>query len=95
MDDVLSFVHAASASRGVSTKWLSRGNSTSPKHPILRRSPRSLPKSSALLYLTARIQRFGVYATDEIALTTEPFDTHHLLGREENAGIHEVERVDR
>jgi hypothetical protein len=25
-------------------------------------------------YLTARIQRFGVYATDEIALTPEPFD---------------------
>jgi TnpA family transposase len=27
-------------------------------------------------YLTARIQRFGVYATDEIALTLEPFDAH-------------------
>jgi TnpA family transposase len=26
-------------------------------------------------YLTARIQRFGVYATDEIALTPEPFNT--------------------
>src|SRR5664279_1538148 len=25
-------------------------------------------------YLTARIQRFGVYATDELALTPEPFD---------------------
>lgn len=25
-------------------------------------------------YLTARIQRFGVYATDEVALTPEPFD---------------------
>lgn len=30
----------------------------------------------ALPYLTARIQRFGVYATDEIALTPEPFDAH-------------------
>jgi TnpA family transposase len=27
-------------------------------------------------YLTARIQRFGVYATDEIELTPEPFDAH-------------------
>lgn len=27
-------------------------------------------------YLTARIQRFGEYATDEIALTPEPFDSH-------------------
>ncbi|MGH3826352.1 MAG: transposase [Pseudonocardiaceae bacterium] len=27
-------------------------------------------------YLTARIQRFGVYATDEITLTPEPFDAH-------------------
>ena len=27
-------------------------------------------------YATARIQRFGVYATDEIALTPEPFNTH-------------------
>jgi Tn3 transposase DDE domain len=27
-------------------------------------------------YLTARIQRFGVYATDELALTPEPFDAH-------------------
>lgn len=25
-------------------------------------------------YLTARIQRFGVYATDEVALAPEPFD---------------------
>jgi hypothetical protein len=25
-------------------------------------------------YLTARIQRFGVYATDELTLTPEPFD---------------------
>ncbi len=25
-------------------------------------------------YLTSRIQRFGVYATDELALTPEPFD---------------------
>jgi TnpA family transposase len=25
-------------------------------------------------YLTARIQRFGVYATDEVALVPEPFD---------------------
>jgi hypothetical protein len=25
-------------------------------------------------YLTGRIQRFGVYATDEVALTPEPFD---------------------
>lgn len=27
-------------------------------------------------YVTARIQRFGVYATDEIALTPEPFNAH-------------------
>ena len=27
-------------------------------------------------YLAARIQRFGVYATDEITLTPEPFDAH-------------------
>ena len=27
-------------------------------------------------YLTARIQRFGEYATDEIELTPEPFDAH-------------------
>jgi hypothetical protein len=27
-------------------------------------------------YVTARIQRFGVYATDEIALTPEPFNIH-------------------
>jgi TnpA family transposase len=27
-------------------------------------------------YVTARIQRFGVYAIDEIALTPEPFNTH-------------------
>jgi len=26
-------------------------------------------------YLTARIQRFGVYATEEVALVPEPFDT--------------------
>ena len=26
-------------------------------------------------YVTARIQGFGVYATDEIALTPEPFNT--------------------
>jgi hypothetical protein len=25
-------------------------------------------------YLTARIQRFGVYATEEVALVPEPFD---------------------
>jgi hypothetical protein len=25
-------------------------------------------------YLTARIQRFGVYATDEVTLAPEPFD---------------------
>lgn len=25
-------------------------------------------------YLTSRIQRFGVYATDELALTPDPFD---------------------
>ena len=36
------------------------------------------PEDLAVLspYLTARIQRFGVYATDEIALTPEPFDAH-------------------
>lgn len=27
-------------------------------------------------YLTARIQRFGVYATDEIALTPDAYDAH-------------------
>src|SRR5262249_53420310 len=27
-------------------------------------------------YVTARIQRFGAYATDEIALTPEPFTAH-------------------
>lgn len=27
-------------------------------------------------YLTARIQRFGVYATDEITLTPEAYDDH-------------------
>jgi hypothetical protein len=27
-------------------------------------------------YVTAGIQRFGVYATDEIALTPEPFNAH-------------------
>ena len=27
-------------------------------------------------YVTARIQRFGAYATDEIALTPEPFNAH-------------------
>ena len=27
-------------------------------------------------YLTARIQRFGVYATDEVALTPEAYDAH-------------------
>ena len=37
-----------------------------------------IPEDLAVLspYLTARIQRFGVYATDEIALTPEPFNTH-------------------
>jgi len=35
------------------------------------------PEDLAVLspYLTARIQRFGVYATDEIALMPEPFNT--------------------
>lgn len=34
------------------------------------------PEDLAVLspYVTARIQRFGVYATDEIALTPEPFN---------------------
>jgi hypothetical protein len=34
------------------------------------------PEDLAVLspYLTARIQRFGVYATDEAALAPEPFD---------------------
>jgi len=27
-------------------------------------------------YLTARIQRFGLYATDELAVTPEPFNAH-------------------
>ncbi|MFC0532338.1 hypothetical protein [Phytohabitans kaempferiae] len=27
-------------------------------------------------YLTARIQRFGVYATDEVALTPDAYDAH-------------------
>ena len=27
-------------------------------------------------YLTARIQRFGVYATDEITLTPDAYDAH-------------------
>jgi hypothetical protein len=27
-------------------------------------------------YLTARIQRFGVYVTDEITLTPDAYDTH-------------------
>ena len=37
-----------------------------------------IPEDLAVLspYVTARIQRFGVYATDEIALTPEPFNTH-------------------
>jgi hypothetical protein len=30
-----------------------------------------------VLGLTARIQRFGGYATDEAALAPEPFDAHH------------------
>jgi hypothetical protein len=30
-------------------------------------------------YLTARIQRFGVRATDEITLTPDPFDTRLTL----------------
>ncbi|MGH3823618.1 MAG: hypothetical protein ACRDRA_12440 [Pseudonocardiaceae bacterium] len=30
-------------------------------------------------YLTARIQRFGVYTTDEVALTPEPFDARLAL----------------
>ena len=34
------------------------------------------PEDLAVLspYVTARIQHFGVYATDEIALTPEPFN---------------------
>ena len=31
-------------------------------------------------YLTARIQRFGVYATEEIALVPEPFDARLGFG---------------
>jgi len=27
-------------------------------------------------YLTARIQRFGVYATDEVTLTPDAYDAH-------------------
>jgi TnpA family transposase len=39
------------------------------------------PEDLAVLspYLTARIQRFGVYATDEVALTPEAYDTHLSL----------------
>ena len=38
----------------------------------------AFPADLAVLspYVTARIQRFGVYATDEIALTPEPFNAH-------------------
>lgn len=34
-------------------------------------------EADAVLGLTARIQRFGGYATDEAALAPEPFDAHH------------------
>ncbi|GAA0631808.1 hypothetical protein GCM10010174_60960 [Kutzneria viridogrisea] len=36
------------------------------------------PEDLAVLssYLTARIQRFGVYATDEITLTPDAYDAH-------------------
>ena len=39
------------------------------------------PEDLAVLspYLTARIQRFGVYATDEVALTPEAYDAHLVL----------------
>jgi hypothetical protein len=34
-------------------------------------------EADAVLGLTARIQRFGGYATDEVALAPEPFDARH------------------
>jgi hypothetical protein len=38
-------------------------------------------EADAVLGLTARIRRFGGYATDEVALAPEPFDAgHHWSG---------------
>jgi hypothetical protein len=37
--------------------------------------------SDAVLGLTARVQRFGGYATDEVALAPEPFDARRHLVR--------------
>jgi hypothetical protein len=34
-------------------------------------------EADAVLGLTARIQRFGGYATDEVGLAPEPFDARH------------------
>jgi hypothetical protein len=34
-------------------------------------------EADAVLGLTARIRRFGGYATDEVALAPEPFDARH------------------
>src|SRR5258706_15144411 len=38
------------------------------------------------LGLTARIQRFGGYATDEVALAPEPFDARHHRSGSSDAG---------
>lgn len=38
-------------------------------------------EADAVLGLTTRVQRFGGYATDEVAHVSEPFDDrHHLSG---------------
>jgi hypothetical protein len=37
-------------------------------------------EADAVLGLTARIQRFGGYATDEVGLAPEPFDARHRVG---------------